>query len=84
MSYMGHAAFAGCGIQEMNFGEIESVGGGLKVGWSSQNTNWGEVIAWTAGGALAGSAGGWLGAGLGAAGGGLADYVGQHFYIRAD
>jgi len=41
MSYMNHAAIVGCGIQDMSIGEIDNVVGGLSVGWSTQNTNWG-------------------------------------------
>ena len=46
-------------------------------GGPSCHFNWGEVGAWTAGGALAGARGGPWGAALGAAGGGLADLGSQ-------
>ncbi|MBB3345684.1 hypothetical protein FHY02_000122 [Sphingomonas sp. BK069] len=64
--------------------EISMVAGGIHGYWSHEPTNWGEVGAWTVGGAIAGAGGGWAGAGLGALGGGLADYVGQHLHVYVD
>lgn len=70
-------------IMALSDEEVDRVGGAFRVYWSHQATDWGEVGAWTLGGAVAGSGGGWFGAGLGALGGGAADYVGQHFHVYA-
>jgi uncharacterized membrane protein len=66
---------------ELNAAEIAEISGALRVNWDNKATNWGEVLAWTAGGAIAGARGGAWGMGLGALGGGAADYVGQHLQI---